>query len=408
MSITEEQAAEALQDAPPIILAPGPRETEHTAPEADEIWEFPDGKAWVYYGEGNERLTRPVLSADGFSVGPSDIDLSWELLEYGPYPLLSEIRRRGYDVVLIGYKDRSDSILKNAETVKKAVTKAIERREGDHPLTVGGFSMGGLVSRYALAAMETEGTEHQARLYFSYDSPHNGAWVPIALQAFAHYIKRLNAGFSKQINSDASQELLWRHIGDWKDEPAMSERRLEFLRKLEEVGDWPQEPRRIAIANGPATGEGNGVTPGVEAVIGKGFSITGTELLTQATGDDRLVAKLRVLTYPTREVHTDGLPDIDSAPGGTLPGFGILADTLNKLSPLFGFKVENPIREHCFVPAVSAIAAREPAGNDDLYTPISDEELEKTPFHAVKLSSQNEAHTLVTEELATWFLDQLP
>ncbi len=73
-----------------------------------------------------------------------------------------------------------------------------------------------------------------------------------------------------------------------------------------------------------------------------------------------------------------------------------------------GFGVDNPIREHCFVPAVSAISLREPDTREHLYTPISDDELEKTPFHAVKLASQSDTHTLVTEELATWFLDQLP
>ncbi|MEU2970960.1 esterase/lipase family protein [Nocardiopsis alba] len=408
MSITEEQAAEALQSAPPIILSPGPRTIERTAPDPDEVWELPNGIARVYLGEGNDRLTRPVLIADGFSSGPSDIDYTWELLEHGPYPLLSRIRARGSDVVLIGYDERSASILENAETVTKAVEKAVEDRDGDHPLAVGGFSMGGLVSRYALTKMETEGREHQARLYFSYDSPHNGAWIPLSLQAFAHYIKRLNAGFSNQINSPAARQLLWRHIAHWEDEPAMSEGRLEFLRALEEVGDWPQEPQRIALANGPATGVGNGVTPGVEAIIGKGASITGTELFTQATGNDRLVARLRVVSAPTREVHTHGLPDIDSAPGGTLPGFGILATELNRLPALYGFKVDAPIPGHCFVPAVSAIAAREPATNDDLYTPISDEEMEKTPFHEVKLSSQSETHTLVTEELAGWLLERLP
>ncbi|MEU8992861.1 hypothetical protein AB0C98_41875 [Streptomyces sp. NPDC048558] len=96
---------------------------------------------------------------------------------------------------------------------------------------------------------------------------------------------------------------------------------------------------------------------------------------------------------------------LDGAPGGTLHGFGILADALDEIP---GFGVDNPIREHCFVPAVSAIALRESATHDDLYTPISDEELEESPFHAVKLASQSETHTLVTEELSTWFLDQLP
>ncbi|MDX2565248.1 hypothetical protein PV371_37220 [Streptomyces sp. TX20-6-3] len=56
-----------------------------------------------------------------------------------------------------------------------AVIESIGRRIGDHPLTVGGFSMGGLVTRYALAKLETDGIEHQAQLYYSWDSPHTGA-----------------------------------------------------------------------------------------------------------------------------------------------------------------------------------------------------------------------------------------
>ncbi|MDX2565247.1 hypothetical protein PV371_37215 [Streptomyces sp. TX20-6-3] len=87
---------------------------------------------------------------------------------------------------------------------------------------------------------------------------------------------------------------------------------------------------------------------------------------------------------------------------------GILADKLNGLPALLGFRVSNPIREHCFVPAVSAVAVREPGTHDDLYTSITDENLEESPFHAVKFASQSEAHTLVTEELSIWFLDQLP
>lgn len=410
MSITEEQAREAFEAGPPVILAPGPRATDRVPPPPSDVWDLPHGTAWIYYGEGNGQLTRPVLIADGFSAGPSDLGLTWELLEHGPYPLLSELRRRGRDVVLIGYHERSVSILQNAETAMAAVTEAIDRRVGDHPLTVGGFSMGGLVTRYALAKMETVGLEHQAQLYFSWDSPHTGAWIPIALQSFAHYIKRLSPGFSVQINSPAAQELLCQHIANWNDWPAPSEQRQAFLRELGDVGNWPRsrEMRLIALANGPVTGAGNGISPGADALTGKGLTIAGTKLRTQSEGESQPVANLRVLTVPNREVRTGGLPDIDGAPGGTLPGFGLLADKLNELPPLLGFGVDNPIREHCFVPAVSAIALREPDTHDNLYTPISDEDLEETPFHAVKLASQSDTHTLVTEELATWLLDQLP
>ncbi|AJC56627.1 hypothetical protein [Streptomyces sp. 769] len=57
-----------------------------------------------------------MLRADGFNTGPSDLDLSWEHLDRRGYPLLDELRRRGRDVVLVGYDERSASILDTART----------------------------------------------------------------------------------------------------------------------------------------------------------------------------------------------------------------------------------------------------------------------------------------------------
>ncbi|WP_411123709.1 hypothetical protein [Streptomyces sp. x-19] len=199
--------------------------------------------------------------------------------------------------------------------------------------------MGGLVTRYALARLETERIGHQTGVCFSWDGPRTGAWIPLSLQAFAHYVRKLDDRFSCQINSPA---------------------------------------------------------------------VSGTELRTQSEGDDRLVAKLRVVTVPTREVRTSGLPDIDGAPGGALEGFGILADALNKLAPVLGFAVENPIREHCFVPVVSAVAVREPSRHADRYLPIDELAPEESALDDFVLASRDEEHTLIAEELSGWLLDRLP
>jgi hypothetical protein len=46
-----------------------------------------------------------------------------------------------------------------------------------------GFSMGGLVARYALRDMEVNNIVHDTRLNISFDSPHQGANVPVGFQA---------------------------------------------------------------------------------------------------------------------------------------------------------------------------------------------------------------------------------
>ncbi|MEV8020826.1 hypothetical protein AB0O76_31730 [Streptomyces sp. NPDC086554] len=406
----EEQIAEALRSAARITLAPGPREVPAAAPAPDEEWTLPGGTAWVYLADPEQGLRRPVLLGDGFNSGPSDLDFSWEILERGPYPFISALRERGRDVVLIGFDERSASILENAEVARAAIQEAIARRRGEHPLAVGGFSMGGLVTRYALAKMEHDGgadNDHQTGLYFSYDSPHRGAWIPVALQSFAHYIRRLNAAFSNQMNSPAARQLLWQHIAEWDDAPETDKQRTEFIAELERVGGWPARPRKIGVANGVRTGEGNGIDPGVRAFRGKGLAITGTHLYTQAAGEDQLVAQLRVVTLRKPQIRTSGLPEIDGAPGGTLEGFGILADELNKIPAIIGLGSEAEIREHCFVPAVSAVALRDVDTHQKLYEPFpetsGDSELDE-----YLCAAQNEGHTLVTEELCTWIMDRLP
>ncbi|MEE1771615.1 hypothetical protein PUR34_26550 [Streptomyces sp. JV185] len=409
---SHEQIVSGLRDRPPIALAPGPRldaERPGSLPlPPSTVWDLPGGTAWVYYGEGNTGLVRPVILADGFGSGPSELEFSWQTMEFGDYALISELRRRGHDVVLLGFHERSASILDNSRTAREAITRAIAEQESDTPLAVGGFSMGGLVARHALARMETDRIDHRTALYFSYDSPHRGAWIPVGLQAFAHYIKDLDSRFSDQINSPAARQLLWRHIAKWDDAPDQSDERAAFLSEMAAVGEWPRRPRRIGVANGVADGTGTDVRAGELALEGKGLSILGTRLYTQVPGRDELSARLRVVTLKTNEVRTNGLPSIDGAPGGSLEGFGILADAFNSLNPFLGFKADVRIRSHCFVPAVSAVDIRDPDTDEELYADISSLPEGDSGLDEFKLASRNEGHTLVTEELCTWLLDRLP
>jgi hypothetical protein len=58
-----------------------------------------------------------------------------------------------------------------------------------------GISMGGLVARYALRQLEIQGYDHQTKIFFSMDSPHNGANVPVGVQAALYHIKNYGISF---------------------------------------------------------------------------------------------------------------------------------------------------------------------------------------------------------------------
>lgn len=373
------------------------------APRADDVWRLPGGTAWVYYGAGNATLTRPVILADGFHSGPSDLDLLYDGLERRQFPFVSELRRRGRDLVVVGYDDRGASILTNAGTAIEAIHQAIALRRGNEKLMVGGFGMGGLVTRYALAKLEAAGIDHHTATYLSYDTPHRGAWVPICLQAFAHFLKFADRALSDQVNSPACRQMLWRHLDRIDGMVVEDPMRSEFQAELRDVGWWPRVPRKLGVANGTGNGIGNGTPAGVEALHAIGSPFRGTILYTQAVGEHRRVAGLSLLGREIHRVYTDGLSEVDGAPGGTLETFGMVADRLAEKG-----KVQLPERTVCFVPTVSAVAIGDLDDDLGLYADIDRLPPEHSELDDFRCADTTEPHTQISEKLCTWILDHLP
>ncbi|MFE3141999.1 hypothetical protein [Streptomyces scopuliridis] len=382
--------------AEPLVPLPYP------VPEPDEQWQLPNGFAHVFYGEGNRGIIRPVIMGDGFNLGKSDLKLLYAGLDRD-FPLLSELRRRGRDVILLGFDERSASVLANAEAAMAAIMRTSAEQLGDAPLTVGGFSMGGLVTRYALARMEMQRIDHRARLYFSYDSPHRGAVVPVGLQAFSHFIPVGN-DFARQMNSPAARQMLWRHYDPESGKIGIAPERKQFLEELARIGSWPQIPLKLALANGRADGTGLTIPPG-ETALKVERIYPGTTFYAQAQGKDVIVAELKRRFPPAEKtITTNEFPELDGAPGGTLRSYGILADALKKA----GAKVDLRHESICFVPSVSAVAIRDIDQQKDLYVNIDDLVPEESEFDEFVCSSDTTAHTAITQELGEWLLDRLP
>lgn len=406
-TVSGQQGESAEQAIGAFTLAGSPQATAAggaAVPPADEEWDLPGGFARVYYGDRNRGLVRPVLMADGFNLGRSDLDALYRGLEAG-FPLISSLKQRGRDVVLIGFDDRGASILDNAQTATAAIQRTVASRLGDTRLMVGGFSMGGIVTRYALAKLEYQRMDHQTAAYFSYDSPHRGAAIPIGLQAFSHFIPVPN-DFAKQMNSTAARQMLWRHYNSQDGSIGVDPEREKFLSALRDVGDWPRIPRLLGVANGRGDGQGLNVPPGQTALASTGGRVyPGTKLLTQAEGHDVVVAELkRLLPQAEKTIRTSGFPALDGAPGGTLGSYRILASALEKA----GATVDLRHPDVCFVPTVSAVSVRNLDRPEDLYANVDDLAPDESELDDFLCSSATTGHTAITEELCTWLLDRLP
>lgn len=388
---------------------------------APDVWQLNNGMAWVWRVPGNETLTRPVIIADGFDAGASELTEwlpLWE--ESGAEDVHywgTQLHQAGRDVIVLGYASRNASIRTNANVAIECIRRATDERAGNEPLVVGGLSMGGLVTRYALALMENQFEPHQVGTYFSYDSPHRGAWIPISLQCFAHFLsgladflddedtKQKLKAMQQLINSDAARELLWKHTAThlgvgptFQADP----KRTQFLDTLAGLGSFPQQPRLLGVANGRGDGQGLEMTPGVDNLVwprdGQG---PGATLKTQKDGTDQVAATLQRLGWltPPITIKTSGIPALDGAPGGTLNTFGIAAHALEQA----GYEATAEFPDVCFVPVASAVDLADPS---DPYAPVNDTDPSSSGLHAFKTATQNEGHTLLSSELCTWLTEE--
>jgi hypothetical protein len=369
------------------------------------------GHAWVFYGAAHTAIVNPLIVAEGF---PGDYPLStlWSTLNEQNFA--TDILAKGYDLIVLGFDNGVTYVEANAGVAIAAIQKAIAERQGSTQLVVGGASMGGLVTRYALAYMETNGMNHQTRLYFSFDSPHFGAVVAASALYFASYFASESDGASQAnalLTSTAAQEMLIYSLASYNTTPATpSALRTTLIANLISVGNMPQQCRKIGVANGTGNGVGNGVPPGAEMLTFSawcaGASLYSAPGISQDSSTD-LLAELRVgvdssdysWSYPA------GAPcAFDGAPGGT---DGFMAELASGLISA-GYSPTTPYPTSCFMPSITscALTDRSLYSNADLYTPIPASG-EASLLDAYFYSDQNYQHVTVTPQIAVWLFQQI-
>ncbi|MDR3046288.1 MAG: putative lipase, partial [Bacteroidales bacterium] len=173
--------------------------------------EYYTGNVWIYYADSTRTLRKPILLVDGFDPGnvrhwesnDSGEKSLWKMFDY-PDPN-SEVETDslnigrqlledyGYDLVILDPREGGGYIEKNAMMciyLINWINYKLAENGSDEQIVVIGPSMGGQITRYALAYMEshphdaaTNYGKHNCRLYISYDSPHGGANISMGVQA---------------------------------------------------------------------------------------------------------------------------------------------------------------------------------------------------------------------------------
>lgn len=207
----------------------------------------------IFYRDGatQKKLMKPIIIIDGFDPGdkrkiqdsdphPDENDAEHRsVLEIMTYlnsqderkSILDTLNTLGYDVVIVNHPTYYENLVEmnpvkidgGADYIERNAMAHIElykelnlrlaANNSNEQLVIVGPSMGGQISRYALAYMEkqyaiAQNPEwlHNTRLWVSVDSPHLGANIPIGTQALLNML-------SDYGNSVAAQDYVENQLG---------------------------------------------------------------------------------------------------------------------------------------------------------------------------------------------------
>ncbi len=187
----------------------------------------------------------------------------------------------GYKLVIIDWKDPNDDIRNNARRFFSILNDYKCNANNEEQFVVIGHSMGCLIGRYALTAMEN-GWEtccypekmHNTRLFISNDGHHQGVNIPMSLQTlygdalgpggylrglsdFMDALTLVRLDFSHSLlNATSVKQMLNRHYSTGLDNDYYTETSefQDFFSSLEAIGNYPQYCKLVALSNGSMEG----------------------------------------------------------------------------------------------------------------------------------------------------------
>lgn len=389
----------------------------------------------VALGCGNTKLTKPLIVIEGFD--PPQLSY-FDQLHYENFRqslnqsltglnnisviLGNDLERQGYDLVYIDFDNGADYIERSAYLVEEIIQWVNQQKLNNgsvEPNVVFGQSNGGLIGRYALREMEMLGIPHDTRQFISYDSPHQGANVPLGYQymiaelastvIFGYHlnlwIPELQLGVDL-LNNPASLEMLVYHAAAY---PLPTTQRISLMSWFNQNG-YPTQCELVGISNGSHTGIGEPFAPGaplldvetgslimLPPILGIWLALHGigfhAEFHVNAVPDvndgmqriykGKMYAFVHYIPvyFMNAQIDVSGTRPYDSAPGGVydLEVFGI------DLSPLNNYaNVTLHSSSFCFIPTVSALDVAAPF-NQDLYVNVQNLGIianNRTPFES--------------------------
>jgi hypothetical protein len=357
--------------------------------------------------------------------------------------MADNFRNYNYDVVILNFNTGLDALEDQAEVVKALIRELktkIAACGSNQEFTFIGPSSGGIITRYALADMEGNGEDHNTKMFFSFDSPHKGANVPLGLQHLVTFmantipitwvahknIKAMKGAF----NATPTKELLIYHDGQTSNQKAKPDpKSTSFFNTLNNLNGgvgYPTKCRNIAVSDGDGSGSGYGFNPGdklyaINKFYGYVNIITDGWAIPNQTKQKVFSGIATVGLHPPIPTNISvfrvkNTEPYDNAPGGQ-GDFIELA--VNGIGGHHSDCKVSPCRQD-FIPLISALDLQNTTnlnydvkanitGSDGIAYKGIDYTSAVTKFDAIYVSSANEPHVIngVTTGIAHFIKDEI-
>ncbi len=164
----------------------------------------------------------------------------------------------GYHVHVLEYADENASIKDNAILLERFLTdensevRARYQQDGTRAI-VFGWSMGGLIARYALNDLESRGVDHYTDLYISHDAPHRGAYIPTTVEAFAGILLSALNGSDRSSSFRGFIEIIETAVDKFNTPAAREQLKIQIGSNARETASATVQRRYREIAAAPDT-----------------------------------------------------------------------------------------------------------------------------------------------------------
>ena len=214
---------------------------------APRVFKDNDANTFIQLQDENCSLKTPVLFVEGFDPLNENFQsryyhLTYDLITQNLYP-------NNYAIFILNFADGGRDMRENAEVVKKAL-ESIHQLCPKYKIALAGLSMGGVISRYALADLENQNKSHDVGLFLSFDSPQDKAHINPELQ---DWIKGQDDSdtaimlLQNNLKSLAAKQLLEYNTYD----PSHNER-IAFYNELNSLNSdgYPHSTYNVSVSNG--------------------------------------------------------------------------------------------------------------------------------------------------------------